>query len=601
MARLLVSSPGHGQRVFGIHKALTSIGSAQDNDVVINDAQVAATQCFIRFDGKLFRLGSSGNHKIWVNGKLRKRHELCDRDRFRLGDSEVTFILSELAAGEVGQPRDVDSPYRLLCRLGEKLLGRYQIDELLEELLDAVIEVCKADKGFLILLDDGHPSIRVARNLRRESIEGALDQLSDSIVAKVIKTKLPVIVSDALNDAEFSSAKSILRLNVASAMCVPLLDQGALVGLIYLGNDRILELFETASLDVLKVFSAQASLLIKNAMLVNTLKADCTRLSEELAQHRFGEIVGASRSMQQVYKIVDRVATTDVSVLITGETGTGKELIAKEIHRRSGRSAGPFVGINCGALSESLLESELFGHVKGAFTGALSDRPGKFRAAHGGTLFLDEVGEMPAPLQVKLLRALQEKSIVPVGSNRVHNVDIRVIAATNRDLESGVKSGQFREDLYYRLNVVRIALPALRDRDDDVLLIARYLLKRFADEFNSPVRAFSPDAVAALKTARWSGNIRQLDNHIRKAVVLADGPVLTAGDLEIEGKTETAVLPLSQAKEEFQRRYINDVLARNQGNRTRTAKQLGVDPRTIFRHLEREDNERADADSADER
>ena len=302
--------------------------------------------------------------------------------------------------------------------------------------------------------------------------------------------------------------------------------------------------------------------------------------------------------MQEVFKKVQKVATTDISVLITGETGTGKELIALEIHRRSTRAKGPFITINCGAIPENLLESELFGHVNGAFTGAVANKPGKFHAADGGTLFLDEIGELPLNLQVKILRALQEKVVVRVGENRPESVDIRVLTATHRHLEEEIKHNRFREDLYYRLNVVNIHLPPLRDRGEDVNVIAKYLLNRYSVEFGGMVKGFSPNAVIAIRKFPWPGNIRQLENHIKKACVLADKALLGPEDMGLTADVLPAILPLADAKDKFQREYINQVLELNNGNRTKTARDLGVDPRTIFRHLEKEDGSGEDPDSS---
>jgi transcriptional regulator with PAS, ATPase and Fis domain len=266
--------------------------------------------------------------------------------------------------------------------------------------------------------------------------------------------------------------------------------------------------------------------------------------------------------------------------------------VAREIHRRSPRAQGAFVAVNCGAIPETLLESELFGHVKGAFTGAVASRIGRFQAAVGGTLFLDEIGEMPPPLQVKILRALQERTVTRVGDSRPEPVDIRVIAATNKVLEDEIKRGTFREDLYYRLNVVKIDLPPLRDRGEDLVVIAKWFLQKYGKEFGAKVRGFTPGALVAMRKYAWPGNIRELENRVKKAVVLADRPLVSAEDLDLRPEILEPILALAQAKEEFQKRYINEVLARNGGNRTKTAKDLDVDPRTIFRHLEKLEAER---------
>jgi transcriptional regulator with PAS, ATPase and Fis domain len=373
-------------------------------------------------------------------------------------------------------------------------------------------------------------------------------------------------------------------------MCAPLVAQGHVTGAMYVGNDRVKGLFERSQLDVLSIFAGQASLILQNAMLLSALRADKEKLAAELKDKRFGEIIGVCPSMMEVFRKLQKVSTTDISVLITGETGTGKELIAREIHRRSNRSTGPFIVINCGAIPENLIESELFGHVKGAFTGAIASRPGKFQTADKGTLFLDEIGELPLNLQVKLLRALQERIVFRVGDSRPEKVDIRVVAATNRVLEEEIRAGRFREDLYYRLNVVNVWLPPLRERGDDVLIIAKALLSKYADELKSAVHGFTPQALAAIKKYAWPGNIRQVENRIKKALVLCEGSLLGPEDLDLGETGDNPILPLEKAKEEFQRKYVLDVLERNNGNRTQTARDLGVDPRTVFRYLEREPN-----------
>ena len=366
---------------------------------------------------------------------------------------------------------------------------------------------------------------------------------------------------------------------------------GRLLGLIYVGNDSIRELFQEETMRVITVFSSQASLIVANALLLNELRIDNRRLAEKLEAYRFGEIVGTSPVMPLVFRKVEKIAATDISVLITGETGTGKELIAREIHNRSPRVAKPFITINCAAIPENLLESELFGHVKGSFTGAVATKQGKFQSANGGTLFLDEIGEMPIELQVKLLRALQERVVYRVGDTRPETVDIRILAATNRDLEKEIAGGRFREDLYYRLNVVNVVLPPLRARGDDILVIARYLLSRYSREYEAKVKGLSPNAAVAIRKHNWPGNIRELENRIKKAIVLCDSTVIGPDDLGLTGDTLPAILTLADAKDKFQRDYINEVLALNNGNRTKTARDLGVDPRTVFRHLEKESDD----------
>ena len=505
--------PEGAPHTFVLHKPVSTIGRALGNDVVVKSEKIAETHAQILFDGRDFNLEEVDRHgEILINGKKKRRARLVHGDRLVLGDAELAFSMfdeprtasrPQPTASASAPPRPMHSVsetqlfsagqslagLRKLNEFSEKLMTLRNIDELLEGMLDAVIDVTGAEKGLILLLDDRPPSaaesaaedhararIRAARNVRREAITDPNGEISDSIVQRVVETGKPIIVSDATTDAQFGSSESVLALKLSSVMCAPLVSQGHVSGVLYVGNDRVNGLFERAQLDVLTIFASQASLILENAMLLSTLRADKEKLSAELKDKRFGEIIGVCASMQEVFRKLQKVATTDISVLITGETGTGKELIAREVHRRSARANGPFVVINCGAIPENLIESELFGHVKGAFTGAIASRPGKFQVADKGTLFLDEIGELPLNLQVKLLRALQERIVFRVGDSKPEKVDIRVVAATNRVLEDEIRAGRFREDLYYRLNVVNLFLPPLRERGVDVLIIAKALL-----------------------------------------------------------------------------------------------------------------------------
>ena len=583
-----------GAQSFGLFKNLMSLGSSEDNDIVLPGAQVADSHAHVQFDGKEYTLTViEGAADALANGKKKRKHRLDHDDRVQLGESQLIFSLTDQSEASNDASEEADRAallsYRKLHAFSERLFHNYDLTELLEALMDAVIEVTGAQKGFLILAEADTVRVKTARNIRKENLEDAVSELSDSIVKKVVSSGQPVIVSDAIHDAEFQNALSVMSLKLSSVMCVPLMERGTLLGAIYVGNDSVVRLFENKHLEVLKVFAAQAALILKSALLVNELKLESKSLAERIEAMRFGDIIGACPAMQDVFKKVQKVASTDISILITGETGTGKELIAREIHRRSPRAKGPFVTINCGAIPENLLESELFGHVKGAFTGAVANKPGKFHAADGGTLFLDEIGEMPVNLQVKILRALQERIVMRVGDTRPETVNIRVVAATHRTLENDIRTGRFREDLYYRLNVVNVHLPPLRDRGEDVVVIAKYLVHRYSEEFGSTAKGFAPNAMAAIRKFGWPGNIRQLENHIKKACVLAERTLVGPDDLGLSDDVLPSVLPLSEAKEKFQREYINQVLQLNNGNRTKTARDLGVDPRTIFRHLEKDE------------
>jgi transcriptional regulator with GAF, ATPase, and Fis domain len=593
-------------------RRLTTIGSSRDNDLVIDHPDVADSHATLTHEPGRFRLESTARgNPFFVNGKKTRSLDLRHGEIVVIGDVELTFsALDEAEAAPAQRPAVKDdsalqlAAMKKLQNFSRLLAEPADLDGLLNELIDQVVSLTHASKGFLVLAGDAQaddPSsyeIRVARNLEREPVDDPAALLSDDIIREVITSKKPQIISDALHDTRFQNSMSVINLKLSSVMCAPLLVRGEVLGIIYVGNNDIVDLFTTEQLDSLEVFASQAALFIKNARLLNELRSEKTELAERLENVKFGSIIGACPQMIEVYKRVEKVASTDITVLVTGETGTGKELIAHEIHDRSPRARGPFVTVNCGAIPENLIESELFGHVKGAFTGAIANQLGKFQAADKGTIFLDEIGEMPLTLQVKLLRVLQERQIQRVGDAKTIPIDVRVVAATNRELRREVELGRFREDLYFRLNVIGIELPPLRDRGNDVVLVARYLVGRFTREFGGrfdPQTCFDESAIRAVLNFSWPGNIRQLENHLKKAMVLAEGPKINAADLDLDVPVGAAspddIVPLAEARETWQREYINKVLAINNGNRTKTARDLGVDPRTIFRHLEKEKGE----------
>lgn len=298
----------------------------------------------------------------------------------------------------------------------------------------------------------------------------------------------------------------------------------------------------------------------------------------------FEEIVGSSPPMQEIFATVSKIASTDIPVLITGESGTGKELIANAIHNRSPRKDAPFIAINCGAIPDTLIESELFGHEKGSFTGATTQRRGRLEYAHKGTLFLDEIGDLAPELQVKILRFLQEKVIERVGGRQLISIDSRVIAATNQNLEEEVKANRFREDLYFRLAVVKIALPPLRERGEDVLELAQHLVQVFSKELKKPPKKFSKPALEAIRRYEWPGNVRELQNRVKRALVLSDSPTIGPLELELEipGGEANGASTLKEAKEAFERDILISALQENNNNISKTAKALGISRPTLY-------------------
>jgi len=335
-------------------------------------------------------------------------------------------------------------------------------------------------------------------------------------------------------------------------------------------------------LDVLKV-------VLQRATYLSNLEEEHRVFQQQAGQNEFSELVGDSLKMQDVFRMIRRVGLSDVPVLITGESGTGKELVARAIHRQSVKNGEPFVAINCGAIPETLLESELFGYEKGAFTGAMQQRKGRIESAQRGTLFLDEIGDIPLGLQVKLLRFLQDHTIQRLGAKETIAVDARILAATNVDLQKAIKDGRFREDLYYRLCVVTIAVPALRERGSDTALLARTFLTKFADDQKKPLMGFTPQAVEALMAHDWPGNVRELENRIKRAVVMAEGKYVTPANLELKdpSSSEDEVPTLRASRDNREKDLVRLAMEKAEGNVSRAAAELGISRPTLYQLLAR--------------
>ncbi len=334
-------------------------------------------------------------------------------------------------------------------------------------------------------------------------------------------------------------------------------------------------------------------LIVRRAYNLHQIEQENRRLVASAGEDKtvLGRLITGAPEMVKVARTIERVASTSVSVMLLGASGTGKELLAQGLHDASDRADGPFIAINCAAIPENLLESELFGHEKGAFTGAVKTTEGKIESADGGTLFLDEVGDIPLPLQVKLLRFLQERTIERIGGRKQIAVNTRIVCATHQDLEGMIGEGTFREDLFYRLAEIVVRIPGLAERHGDPVLLAKAFLKRFANEMNPAVTGFAPDALAAIDAHDWPGNVRELENRVKRAVIMAEGKLVNSEDLDFEGgeEEEAEVLNLKAAREEADRRVIRHALSRSEGNISSTAKLLGISRPTLYDLLKQYD------------
>ena len=337
----------------------------------------------------------------------------------------------------------------------------------------------------------------------------------------------------------------------------------------------------------------ELGLIVDRAFKLSTIEGENRRLAEKVGEEKtvLGTMITAAPEMAKVARTIERLAPTNVSVMLLGASGTGKELLARGLHEASDRRGGAFIAINCAAIPENLLESELFGHEKGAFTGAVKTIEGKIEMADGGTLFLDEVGDIPLPLQVKLLRFLQERVIERIGGRKPISVDTRIVCATHQDLEGMIGEGTFREDLFYRLAEVVVKIPSLVERPGDSVLLAKHFLTKFASEMNPQVKGFAPDALAAIDAWTWPGNVRELENRVKRAVIMAEGKLVGSEDLDLgEGsEEEDMALKLKQAREAADRRMIRQAMARSQGNISMTAKLLGISRPTLYDLLKQYD------------
>lgn len=596
MATLGARFANGDQRTYPIFKRLTTIGFGADADIIMLSSTTEEVAAYINQSLNTYNLIiPKGKPAAIVNGKPSFSHELKEGDEFKLGDTYFCFSFLDKQHQHEPQSEQAEvMAYRRMLGFSQRIAKEKDIEELLKTLLREIVDLCNAEHGFLVLVEKGKPKVKVQESKITSNMTD-LGPMSDSIVKKVIESKQAVVVNDALNDHEFSSSLSVINFRLSSVMCVPLIYQGHTFGAIYVGNNSYTFAFNQQSLELMTIYASQAAVLVQNALHINALKMRTQKLKESLELSKFGGIIGSCESMQAVFMHVEKVAPSDVDVLICGEQGVGKEQIAREIHIRSSRKDAPFVVMSCSTIPAEQLESELFGHVRGAFVGATQSKIGKLQAAHGGILFLDEIWGLPLHTQQKLVQALQDNEVAKLGDKKSEPIDVRALAASSKDLKALVLKGAFREDLYYRLSVVEIEVPPLRERGNDVLVMANYFLQKYTQVYGKEIIGFLEQAQDALLNYHWPGNVRQLENRIRRAVVMCDQNRIGLSDLDIEIDNSQGVLPLADALEKFRKRYIIESLERNAGNKTKTAHELGVDPRTVFRYLEKKNKSHEDA------
>lgn len=505
----------------------------------------------------------------------------------------------------------------LLIDLISSLEKSFEVDDIFDFIMKKMSEHFGIARGMLVTFENEEfnvLSVKKGFNISDDEMQRGIYKVGEGIVGRVVKTGKPISIKNLHEEKEFLNRMQIKRSkNIPiSFIAVPLKIEGVVIGVLAVEKKFEDEKTLKESEDILVILSNFIAGKIRNINLLikerENLREENVNLKQELYKnYSFSNIIGKNKKMIEIFKLVQSVSDSMASILILGESGTGKELIAKAIHYASSRRDGPFISINCASIPETLLESELFGYKKGAFTGAVSDKKGKFQLANGGTLFLDEIGDMPLYLQAKILRALQEKEIEPLGSETKVKIDIRLISATNKPIDLWVKEGKFREDLFYRINVIEIKLPPLRERKDDIPILASYFLKKYAEKNNRKVKGFSEEALLILQNYKWPGNVRELENVVERAVLLCDGTEISVDNLPDYLRTEEDLPELHISKwiekiinnpnyenkvydfiiESIEKEIISKALLKFDRNQLQTADFLGINRNTLRAKIEK--------------
>jgi transcriptional regulator with GAF, ATPase, and Fis domain len=620
--RLLVLSGPLKDSTIPLSEGEVTIGREASNGIAVVDPSVSRKHCVLSAQEGRFRVRDldSRNGTV-VNGSAVEEQWLQHGDEIATGDSSFLFLVEEAdltpAAGRVEfedvkttaettviHPRDVVylQPDRLLrelpatSRVARNLNALLKISRIVHairdlndlqgQLLELIFEVVPAGRGAILLADREGQQFNSMFARMRQAGQTPMVTVSRTVARQVLEQGIAMLGSDVPGSDELREVESLAASQVRSLLCVPLTVFQRVIGCIYLDSDSLSNRLNEEHLQLVTAIAGISAVALENARRLQWLEEENERLTVEITQER--SLVGEGAHMKEVYQFLKRAAPTDSTVLIEGESGTGKELAARALHRNGPRTSKPFVAINCSAIPETLLESDLFGHERGAFTGAAVQKKGRFEVADGGVVFLDEIGELAPALQVKLLRVLQEREFERVGGIHPIKVDIRLIAATNCNLEQAVREGKFRQDLYYRLAVLKITMPTLRDRRDDIPMLARHFVQKHAKRCKVKARPISREALSCLQNYDWPGNVRELENAIERALVLGSSDMILPEDLPESLLERTPPPEMTEAKyhaaiKELKKHLILDAVEQTQGSYADAARILGVHPNYLHR------------------
>jgi Nif-specific regulatory protein len=612
--RLLVIAGPLRDSTFALPNGEIHVGRDPSNLLSISDPSLSRYHCALSRDDDGYKIRDLGSRNgTSVNGAAVKEARLRHGDQISVGDSIFLLLLHEDAeestTGRVEyedsltqataqfRPQDVLylQPDRILkelppsSRVARNLNALLKIsrvvhsirdlDELQAQIVDLIFDVVPAERGVILLDSTGDEQFALVFARHRVTKSALPVRVSRTIARQVMKEGLAILGADVPRSNDLADVESLVTDQIRSLLCVPLIMFQKVTGCIYLDTCNAASRFDEEHLQLVAAIAGTSSVALENARRMQWLEHENLRLSTEMNLDH--NLIGESARMKEVYQFLARVAPTESNVLLEGESGTGKELAARAIHRNSPRSSKPFLAINCAAIPEGLLESELFGHERGAFTGAVAQKKGRLEVANGGVVFLDEIGELAPALQVKLLRVLQEREFERVGGTRPISVDIRLVAATNKDLGEAVRTGTFRKDLFYRLNVLSLVMPPLRERREDIAMLADYFVAKYVKKCNMKIRKISPEAMACLANYDWPGNVREMENAIERALVLSASDVIQPEDLPEPILEKGLASNLEGAKyhnqvKELKKQLILNALEEAKGNYTDAAHLLGV-------------------------